>query len=107
MCTSEIPPLQDDGTDVFLGRSDEENTRECEMKATMTVAEEQGTVHGETKVGLNSDTNTVPLSSLSEMTGFPVDFIKSELLVNDDRISMDELRQSMASYLESTLEEIK
>ncbi|MCF8059673.1 MAG: hypothetical protein K9K67_10275 [Bacteriovoracaceae bacterium] len=75
------------------------------MKATMTVATEQGTVRGETNSGMGSQ--SVPLSSLSEMTGFPIDFIKSELLVNEEEISLDQLRLSMASYLESTLEEIK
>jgi hypothetical protein len=69
------------------------------MKATNLVA------HGP-EVGLG-ETQSVPLSSLSEMTGFPVDFIKSELLVNEDQLSMEDLRKSMASYLESTLKETK
>lgn len=56
-------------------------------------------------VAANGETQSVPLSSLSEMTGFPVDFIKSELLVSEDQLSMEELRKSMASYLEMTLKE--
>lgn len=69
------------------------------MTATNMVAQKPETVSGETQ--------SVPLSSLSEMTGFPVDFIKSELLVSEDQLSMDDLRKSMASYLESTLKETK
>ncbi len=69
------------------------------MKATNLVAQGPEADLGETQ--------SVPLSSLSEMTGFPVDFIKSELLVNEDQLSMEVLRKSMASYLESTLKETK
>ncbi len=50
----------------------------------------------------------VSLSSLSELTGFPVDFIKKELLIEkEEPISLNELRTSMMSYLESTVEELK
>lgn len=67
------------------------------MTATNMVAE----------ANASGETQSVPLSSLSEMTGFPVDFIKSELLVSEDQLSMDDLRKSMATYLESTLKEVK
>ena len=46
----------------------------------------------------------VELSTLSKMTGFPVDFIKSEILVDQEKISLDQLRASMVTYLESTNE---
>ena len=49
----------------------------------------------------------VPLSSLSELTGFPVDFIKKELLLEGEELSMAELRTSMISYLESTAKEVE
>lgn len=48
------------------------------------------------------DTMKVSLSSLSEMTGFPVDFIKKELLLETEPVSMQELRQSVLRYLETT-----
>lgn len=51
------------------------------------------------------DTIKVSLSSLSEMTGFPVDFIKKELLLENEPVSMDELRQSVLRYLEMTASE--
>jgi hypothetical protein len=43
----------------------------------------------------------VPLESLSEMTGFPVDFIKKELLLESKELSMADLRKSMMDYLEN------
>ena len=44
----------------------------------------------------------VSLSSLSELTGFPVEFIKKELLLDQEPISMNDLRQSMIAYLEQS-----
>jgi len=44
----------------------------------------------------------VNLVSLSEMTGFPVDFIKSELLVSENEMTLTDLRASMTAYLEKT-----
>lgn len=48
------------------------------------------------------DNQKVPLSSLSELTGFPVEFIKKELLLEESELSMSDLRTSMISYLETT-----
>lgn len=45
----------------------------------------------------------VTLESLSELTGFPVDFIKKELLLDNDEIKMDHLRKKVASYLDATM----
>jgi hypothetical protein len=54
------------------------------------------------------ESEKVTISSLSDMTGFPEDFIKRELLLEDDRnISMHELRQSALRYLEDTALELK
>lgn len=44
---------------------------------------------------------TVELSSLSELAGFPVNYIKSELVLKDDKVSLADLRKTMVSYLES------
>ena len=38
---------------------------------------------------------TLDLSSLSELTGFPVDYIKKELIVEDDSLTIDNLRHLM------------
>jgi hypothetical protein len=45
----------------------------------------------------------VKLSSLAEMTGFPEEFIKNELLLDGEEIQMDDLRKTMLSYLDSTI----
>jgi hypothetical protein len=52
------------------------------------------------------DDEKVSLSSLSELTGFPVDFIKKELLLEEEPISMNELRHSVLRYLETTAEDL-
>jgi hypothetical protein len=46
----------------------------------------------------------VSLGTLAELTGFPVDYIKRELLLDGDSestVNMDELRQRVLSYLDS------
>lgn len=45
----------------------------------------------------------VNLATLAELTGFPVDYIKRELLLSDDQeLSMDDLREKVLSYLDSS-----
>ena len=44
----------------------------------------------------------VSLVTLSKMTNFPIDFIKSELVLKGDEISMFELRKTMSKYIEET-----
>ena len=42
----------------------------------------------------------VSLEQLAELTGFPVDFIKRELLLNEEsELSVDELRAKVLNYL--------
>jgi len=41
----------------------------------------------------------VSLDTLSSLTGFPLEFIKKELLIQEDSLSMVELRESMLTYL--------
>lgn len=83
------------------------------MTATSNeVASRPETVLGEQEntlkqVNQRDEETLVALSSLSEMTGFPVDFIKSELLVDQEELSMSHLRRSMASYLEDTFSEVQ
>jgi hypothetical protein len=44
----------------------------------------------------------VSLSSLAEETGFPVDYIKRELLLSgEEELSMQELREKVLAYLNS------
>ena len=66
--------------------------KECGMAQTEASKMELGSLTEEQKI---------PLESLSTLTGFPVDFIKKELLLDDDQLSLAELRRSMLTYLES------
>lgn len=54
----------------------------------------------------DSENEKVTLASLSELTGFPVDFIKKELLIDHEPVSLSELRKSMMAYLEATDKEM-
>jgi hypothetical protein len=48
----------------------------------------------------------VTLQSLSELTGFPIEMIKSELfsgIENIDSIQLEDLRSAMMSYLDETM----
>ena len=49
----------------------------------------------------------VDLNSFAELTGFPVDLIKNELLMdqNQEDINLDELREAMLQYLNKTMME--
>lgn len=58
--------------------------------------------HGaELELGNLTEEQKIPLNSLSQLTGFPVDFIKKELLLEDDQLSLAELRKSMLAYMET------
>ena len=50
----------------------------------------------------------VELSTLSKLTGFPVDFIKKELMLSETgakEVSLNELRSKMLIYLDKTMME--
>lgn len=51
------------------------------------------------------ESDRFPVSSLSDLTGFPIDFIKKELLIENDTLSLSELRVSMVNYLNTNLKE--
>ena len=47
----------------------------------------------------------VSLGTLAELTGFPVDYIKRELLQNgesEEDMTLEELRKKVLAYLDST-----
>ncbi|MFN8370038.1 MAG: hypothetical protein U0T83_05375 [Bacteriovoracaceae bacterium] len=50
----------------------------------------------------------VSIKNIAEMTGFPIEFIRDELLVgtdfyNDEGVPMDTLRSLMTTYLNTTM----
>lgn len=60
-------------------------------------------VMGLTDVSKPSSTETVvSLNSLAELTGFPVDFIKRELVLDgESNLSIEDLRSKVLDYLET------
>ncbi len=50
------------------------------------------------------ESEKVSLDTLSLMTGFPADFIKSELIVDGDDLSVSDLRKTMINFLEKNKE---
>jgi glutaredoxin-related protein len=55
----------------------------------------------------NSKQDKVTLESLSDLTGFPIEMIKTELFsgsdINEDSISLTDLRKAMMSYIDETM----
>ena len=53
------------------------------------------------------DSEIVSLKSLSDLTGFPEEMIKSELFANNsdngDAINLEALRNAMMSYIDKTM----
>lgn len=55
---------------------------------------------------ITEETDAVTLQSLSDLTGFPVEMIKSELFAgveNVDSIQLKDLRSAMMSYIDETM----
>lgn len=48
----------------------------------------------------------VSISSLSSLTGFPTEFIKKELVLEEDVVQMSELRESLLEYLNTTFDDL-
>lgn len=65
---------------------------------------EQGSVCMDTKINNDQglEQEKVNVDSLANLVGFPKDFIKKELLVDSDEITLSALREKMVQYLERT-----
>ncbi len=48
----------------------------------------------------------VTMESLERLTGFPKEFIKSELSLNHDELSLEQLRKSVLCFLDQTLGDV-
>jgi hypothetical protein len=58
-----------------------------------------------TTIGSEEKAGKVSLEALAKMTGFPVEMIKEELFKgqSDQEVSMDDLRNAMLTYIDSTM----
>ncbi len=70
----------------------------CIMRATQTNTQQE----------VSGTNEKISLGKLSELTGFPEDFIQKELMLNGENFSIEALRETMLSYLETSMgEEVK
>ncbi|MGB0452680.1 MAG: hypothetical protein ACPGJV_03125 [Bacteriovoracaceae bacterium] len=53
----------------------------------------------------HSEESNVSLDTISDITGFPVDYIKKELLLESDYVTLGNLRKVMLNYLDKTMKE--
>ena len=44
----------------------------------------------------------ITFDALADLTGFPVEFIKKELLLNEESVSISELRSKVVDYIKRT-----
>ncbi|MDD0853863.1 hypothetical protein HBN50_12195 [Halobacteriovorax sp. GB3] len=56
-------------------------------------------------VANTSQREAVNMEELANLAGFPTDFVKKELLIEDNQVSMEQLRASMLQYLDATMGE--
>ena len=76
-----------------LNREDSKEPRPC-----LSSIDDQKESHAE----------SVSLSNLSELTNFPVDFLKKELLLDQQEdISLEDLRKRVLHYLDDTFDMLK
>ena len=58
----------------------------------------------ESRDGRDREGQKVVLTTLSAMTGLPADFLKSELLLENDECSLEELRQKVLHYIDQQVQ---
>ena len=60
----------------------------------------------EREQGTQGSVKMVNVDDLSNNSGFPLDFIKEELLLKEDTIELGKLRELMLNYLQTTMGEV-
>lgn len=66
-------------------------TKECEMSTRLEV-----------DINKREEASVVSLENLSELSGVPLDYIKSELMLDGDTVDLKELRTKMLGSIDST-----
>ena len=59
---------------------------------------------GNCALKIDDDQEKIPMSSLSNLTGFPVDYIKKELVLDEEEVTLEQLREHMMVFLNSNFE---
>lgn len=60
----------------------------------------------EESLGSKDNQEMVSLESLADLTGFPVEMIRTELFkseLSDEKVSLSELRKAMVNYIDATM----
>jgi len=74
----------------------------------ISLAKTTGWLDGkESEESIKPINETISLDSLASLTGFPVDFIKKELVLDSEELSIEDLRKTVAYFLEQTSQDMK
>ena len=64
----------------------------------------KNTSNGNCALKIDDSQEKIEMSSLSNLTGFPVDYIKKELVLDDEEVTLEQLREHMMVFLNSNFE---
>ena len=62
-------------------------------------------LNGNCALKIDDRQEKIQMSSLSNLTGFPVDYIKKELVLDEEEVTLEQLREHMMVFLNSNFEE--
>ena len=62
-------------------------------------------LNGNCALKIDDRQEKIQMSSLSSLTGFPVDYIKKELVLDEEEVTLEQLREHMMVFLNSNFEE--
>ena len=61
-------------------------------------------LNGNCALKIDDRQEKIQMSSLSSLTGFPVDYIKKELVLDEEEVTLEQLREHMMVFLNSNFE---
>jgi len=64
----------------------------------------RNTSNGNCALKIDDCQEKIEMSSLSNLTGFPVDYIKKELVLEEEEVTLEQLREHMMVFLNSNFE---
>ena len=64
----------------------------------------KNTSNGNCALKIDDSQEKIEMSSLSNLTGFPVDYIKKELVLDEEEVTLEQLREHMMVFLNSNFE---
>ena len=64
----------------------------------------KSSLNGNCALKIDDRQEKIQMSSLSSLTGFPVDYIKKELVLEEEEVTLEQLREHMMVFLNSNFE---